>query len=87
MLFGLPVMLSLTYDGSTVRGYLNGQEVVSGAKTGSIAWTSGAGSEWEIGQPNGGIERYDIWDARTAPSVRSASQLLADYKTGAGLSY
>jgi hypothetical protein len=85
--YGLPNLLSLTYDGTTVRGYLNGQEVVSGAQSGSIVWATGAGSEWEIGQISGGIERYDIWDVRSAPSVRSAAQLLADYKTGMGFSY
>lgn len=87
MEYGLPQMLSLTYDGTTIRGYINGQEVVSGAQTGNIVWTSGAGSEWEIGQPSGGIERYDVWDVRVAPAVRSAAQLLADYKTGLGLTY
>jgi hypothetical protein len=87
MLFGAPVMLALTYDGANLRGYLNGQEVVAGALSGNIEWTTGVGSEWEIGQPIGGIERYDIWDVRSAPSVRSAAQLLADYKTGSGYSY
>jgi hypothetical protein len=85
--YGLPTFLAMTYDGTTIRGYVNGQEVVSGAQTGAIVWTTGAGSEWEIGQPSGGIERYDVWDVRTAPSVRSAAQLLADYKTGLGLTY
>lgn len=85
--YGLPNFLALTYDGTTIRGYLNGQEVVSGAQSGAIVWATGAGSEWEIGQISGGIERYDIWEVRVAPSVRSAAQLLADYKTGAGLGW
>ena len=85
--YGLPNMLAMTYDGSVIRGYLNGQEVVSGAQIGPIVWASGAGSEWEVGQISGGIERYDIWDVRAAPSIRSAAQLLADYKTGMGFSY
>jgi len=85
--YGLPNLLSMTYDGTTIRGYLNGQEVASGAQSGAIVWATGAGSEWEIGQISGGIERYDIWDVRAAPTVRSAAQLLADYKTGMGFNY
>lgn len=83
-LYGAPMMLALTYDGATIRGYLNGEEVVSGAQTGSIAWTTGASSYWEIGQPFGGIERYDVWDVRVAPVVRTPAELYADWQTGMG---
>ena len=85
--YGFTVNLAMTYDGTNIRGYINGQEVVSVAQTGNIVWLTGAGNEWEIGQPTGGIERYDIWDVRFSDSVRSAAQLLADYKTGSGFSY
>lgn len=85
--YGFTVNLAMTYDGTNIRGYINGQEVVSVAQTGNIVWLTGAGNEWEIGQPFGGIERYDIWDVRFSDSVRSAAQLLADYKTGSGFSY
>ena len=83
-LYGAPMMLALTYDGATIRGYLNGEEIVSGAQTGSIVWTTGASSYWEIGQPGGGIERYDVWDVRTAPVVRTPAELYADWQTGMG---
>lgn len=85
--YGFTVNLAMTYDGTNIRGYINGQEVVSVAQTGNIVWLTGAGNEWEIGQPTGGIDRYDIWDVRFSDSVRSAAQLLSDYKTGSGFSY
>ena len=82
-----PQMLTMTYDGAIIRGYLNGREIVSGAQTGNIVWTAGAGSEWQIGQSFGGVEAYDIWDVRFAAAVRTPAQILADYKTGLGLTY
>lgn len=82
--YSMPVMLSLTYDGSTIRGYMNGQEAISGAQTGSIVWDSGVGSYWEIGQSSGGAERFDIWDVRVAPVVRTQAELYADWLVGMG---
>ena len=62
-----------TYDGSTMRLYLNGQLVGSTSKSGSVAQNPGV-SAWIGGNPDGatvrpwhgGIDEIRIWnDART----------------------
>lgn len=84
-----PYFLALTYDGTTIRGYLNGVQVASNAQSGTIDWNTGSPDVWFIGDAGAGasVPLATLYDARVAPSVRTASQLFADYKTGMGYSY
>ena len=75
-----PLMASLTYDGTTLRGYVNGRECISGPATGPINWSVIGTGYWRIG---GGLTG-DVYDARVSPTVRTEAQLYADYQTGMG---
>jgi hypothetical protein len=78
-----PLMASLTYDGTTMRGYVNGRECISAANTGAINWVGIASGEWQVAS---GLQG-DVYDARVSPTVRTEAQLFADYQTGSGYSY
>lgn len=81
------LMLSLTYDGSTLRGFVNGVERASAAAAGNLDWNPAAPGAWRIGSDSTGGASGDIWDVRMALTVRTPADLLADYKRGAGYSY
>jgi len=75
-----PLMASLTYDGTTLRGYVNGRECISAPATGPIDWPVIGTGYWRIGAGLNG----DVYDARVSPTVRTEAQLYADYQTGMG---
>lgn len=81
-----PHMLSMTYDGSFIRGYVNGSEVANAAATGNADWGTGAGSDWFVGgdYTNNGVPFCQMYDVRVANSTRTEAELFADWVTGTG---
>ena len=81
-----PHMLSMTYDGSIIRGYVDGSEVANAAATGNADWGTGAGSDWFVGgdYTNNGVPFCQMYDVRVANSVRTEAELLTDWMTGTG---
>ena len=80
-------MLSLTYDGASVKLYVNGQQVSTASRTGVIPWSSGVNAcPWVIGEPVG-VASAGL-DARIGPVwieqvARSVSDLGTCYKRAA----
>jgi hypothetical protein len=75
-----PLMVSMTYDGATLKGYINGRLSISASLTGTIDWSVIGTGAWSLGQGLPG----DMWDVRVAPAVRTEAELYADWLTGMG---
>ena len=73
--------VALTYDGTTMIGYLNGVEVVRGSKTGNIDF--GSSGNWMVGGDQGGDPFFGYIDElRVEPVTRPADYIAAVYATG-----
>lgn len=80
------LFLALTYDGTTLKGYVNGELTLSQGAAGSLDFSGGG--HWMIGQNGNGTQRYPgiYWDARVWSRVLSATEILNHWKTGTGFS-
>ena len=90
LILNRPQLYALTYDGTTMRGYIDGQPVGTSTPTGgAIDWTAGNGSAtdryWQVGG-NQYIEDLPgvVADAVVIESVLTQPQIEAIYQRGAG---
>ncbi len=91
LLDGVPSLLACTYDGTYLRGYVNGLQVLQTYVTGPLDYGYTPGP-WTVGSSNstvsGGYPAHGlIWDVRVSTTLRTPAQMVADYKTGMGYSY
>jgi hypothetical protein len=80
-------LMVVTWDGSTIRSYLNGA-LISGSGTAAVGTWTNSGSAYNIGNRfgnqtlNGSVDEVGIWN-RTL----SASEISLLYSAGSGLTY
>lgn len=91
-----PYLVAVTYDGVSQRGFVNGQQVLVGAKTGNLDWgtdNSNLGGDWSIGGPtttnvaqDGQIFDGIVEECIVETALISESMQLDRYRKGIGIS-
>lgn len=73
--------VALTYDGADMRLYVNGVQMATAAKTGTLDWDNT--KSWVVGNSGTTGEIFSICECRFANVVRAASEIKATYIEGA----